>query len=101
MKPVVVADTGPLIALAKLQQLDLLCRVFFEVYVPQTVLLEATRNPARKDARLIQQFSGQFCKITPDIDDALRAKLRKSLGEGEVQALVLAKKLGCTTLMVL
>ena len=44
MKPVIVADAGPLIALAKLQQLELLLKLFSAIYLPNAVLLEATRD---------------------------------------------------------
>ena len=78
MKPVVVADAGPLIALAKLQQLELLLKLFYAVYLPNAVLLEITRDSTRKDAQSIQIFTVKHLKITGDSDDPLCDKLRKS-----------------------
>jgi hypothetical protein len=43
-RPVVVSDSGPLIALAGCGQLDLLVAVFDAVHVPQKVLDEATAD---------------------------------------------------------
>ncbi len=62
MKPVVVADAGPLIALAKLQQLDLLLNLFSEVHLPNAVFVEVTRNQTRSDARSIRSFTADFRK---------------------------------------
>lgn len=99
MKPVVVADAGPLIALAKLQQLDLLLKLFSKIHIPDAVFVEATQNQTRSDARSIRSFTTKHLMLTPASTDPLCDKLRKSLHEGETQALVLAKKLNCAVLM--
>ncbi len=41
----VVSNAGPLIALARIERLDLLEELFGEVIVPQAVYGEVTRNP--------------------------------------------------------
>ena len=57
MKPNIVVDTGPLIALAKLDQLSLLEQLFSSIHVPQTVLLEASYDHKRADACKIAEFA--------------------------------------------
>lgn len=49
----VVADVGPLIALAKLELLDLPCRTFGQLLVPRTVLDECLEQVFSRDAMLI------------------------------------------------
>lgn len=99
MKPIIVADTSPLIALAKLQQLQLLPAVFSSIHLPQQVLDEATCNLQRADARLIRSFAHGHFILHDNVDDEFCTKLRQTLDEGEVQALHLARQLDCGVLM--
>ena len=71
MKSIIVADTSPLIALAKLQQLTLLNSEFSNVHVPLTVLSEATRDMQRPDARLIRDFASKHLIVHEDADNAV------------------------------
>lgn len=98
MKSIIVADASPLIALAKLQQLNLLVSEFSSVHLPLTVLNEATRDLNRPDARLIRDFAAQL-QIHKDADNEFCQKLRQTLDEGEIQALNLARELQCAVLM--
>jgi predicted nucleic acid-binding protein len=50
---VVVADSGPLIALGRLDLLPLLAHVFEQAQIPQAVLAECTARPELIDARRI------------------------------------------------
>jgi predicted nucleic acid-binding protein len=54
-KTVVVADTGPLIGLARIEFLPFLPKLFETVYVPEAVVVEATKDPARPGVRAIRQ----------------------------------------------
>lgn len=99
MKSIIVADTSPLIALAKLQHLHLLNDEFSSVHVPLTVLSEATRDMQRPDARLIRDFAAQHLIVHDDTDSEFCQQLRQTLDEGEVQALDLARQLRCGVLM--
>jgi predicted nucleic acid-binding protein len=98
MMPIIVADTGPLIALAKLQQLDLLAKLFEKIHLPQTVYQEATRDLEREDARLIAAFVG-YCQLCPDIHNTFADNLLALLDKGETQALTLARELNCGVLI--
>ncbi|QTR50732.1 DUF3368 domain-containing protein [Candidatus Thiothrix anitrata] len=99
MKSIIVADTSPLIALAKLQQLTLLNSEFSNVHVPLTVLSEATRDMQRPDARLIRDFASKHLIVHEDADNEFCTQLRKTLDEGELQALHLARQLDCGVLI--
>lgn len=99
MKPVVVADTGPLIALAKLQLLSLLTSIFSHVYVPEQVLFEATRQCERDDAQAILSFISRHSVRLENTENDWVLSLRLHLDEGEIQAIYHAKELSCGVLM--
>lgn len=98
-KRIIVADTGPLIALARLQQLALLTSLFSAVHIPRTVLTEATAKRDYADAEPIHAFAIAHARIGETIDTPLAQSLLSLLDEDETQALVLAKRLGCGVLM--
>jgi predicted nucleic acid-binding protein len=54
-KTVVVADTSPLIGLARIEFLLLLPKLFETIYVPEAVVVEATKDSARPGAQAIRQ----------------------------------------------
>lgn len=99
MKPVIVADTGPLIALAKLQFLPLLTSLFSHVYVPEQVVLEATRQCERDDAQAILLYVDDCCVRLENTESDWVSSLRLHLDEGEIQAINHAKDLSCAVLM--
>lgn len=98
-RPVVVSDSGPLIALAGCGQLDLLVAVFDALHVPQKVLDEATADRSRPGAAEIAAFVQARAQVHPDRDDAVYAGAVGHLDEGEAQALSLAHAQGCGMLM--
>ena len=95
MIKVVVADSGSLIALGRLDLLDLLARLFEEVQVPQAVLTECLARPDLADARRIQAAaeSGvlQVCSA--------QAIHMDGLGAGESAAIGLAMEIGAALLV--
>jgi predicted nucleic acid-binding protein len=93
MKPIVVSDAGPLIALAKLDLLNLLPQIFSTVYIPKTVFEEATKN------QRIASFKSSQVNVIDDIDNSFSKSLKILLDDGEIQALSHAKILGCGVLM--
>lgn len=96
---IIVADTGPLIALARLEQLALLTTLFAKIHIPRTVLTEATAKRDFADADPIRSFALRHARIGESIDNPLAKSLLILLDEGEAQALVMAKELGCGVLM--
>lgn len=99
MKPVVVSDAGPLIALAKLNLLGLLPQIFSTVYIPKTVFKEATKNQQREDAQRIASFESTQLKIVDELDNTFSESLKILLDDGEIQSLAHAKALTCGVLM--
>ena len=97
-RPVVVSDSGPLIALAGCGQLELLVAVFDVLHVPQTVLDETTADRSRPGAADIAAFVQARAQVHADRDDSVYAAVGH-LDEGEAQALSLAHALGCGVLM--
>ena len=87
----VVADSGPLIALARLSLLQLLPDYFGTVFVPDTVFIECTRYGDRPGASAILAASeaGLFTRVVvPDVAQFAASHL---LDAGESAALLLAQ----------
>ena len=85
---VVIADAGPLIALAKLERLDLLPALFGEVLATQAVVDECSKGSGH-DAVLNQEAfrtEGFRCIETPNFQHALS----RSLGLGELSCIEFA-----------
>lgn len=95
----VVADTGPLIALAKLNLLDLPHRAFGKVLLPQTVLDECQKQVRSQDAVLISAAAKNgFLEVTPDVSwpEGIR---EPRLDAGERAALAMAIQRHCGLLI--
>jgi predicted nucleic acid-binding protein len=60
----VVSDTGPLIALAKVDQLSLLQALFRQVHIPSAVHHELLTKPGPESPRLKGALQG-ILKLTP------------------------------------
>lgn len=98
-RPVVVSDSGPLIALAACMHLELLVAVFEAIHVPQAVLDETTADRSRPGAIEIEGFVRKHARLHPARDDAVYRAAVLHLDEGEAQALSLAQALRCGVLM--
>ncbi|MCA0243991.1 MAG: DUF3368 domain-containing protein [Proteobacteria bacterium] len=98
-RPVVVADSGPLIALAGGGLLELLVTVFDAIHVAQAVLDETTADRSRRGAAEIAAFVQAHAQVHPGRADAVYAAAVSHLDEGEAQALSLARALGCGVLI--
>ncbi|MFA9462527.1 DUF3368 domain-containing protein [Thiohalorhabdus methylotrophus] len=92
MSRAVIADAGPLIALAKLEHLDLPTALFTEVLVPTAVAEECTRPTERADAWAIGaalDHDSSYRRVALEGSRRLSA-MGRLLDTGEAQALVLA-----------
>ena len=98
-RPVVVSDSGPLIALASCSQLKLLVAVFDVIHVPQVVLDETTADRSRPGASDIVTFVQAHAHVCPSREDAAYIAMTAYLDDGEAQALSLAQALGCGVLL--
>lgn len=94
----IVADSGPLIALAGVGLLHLPSALFGKVCITQTVLAECTQKRTREDAnRILLAVSENMLFLMPDpIAPELLQSAR--LDEGERTALALALDLRATIL---
>ncbi|TPQ24245.1 DUF3368 domain-containing protein [Methylomonas sp. EFPC3] len=96
---VVIADAGPLIALAKIGQLPLLPALFHQITVTQAVADECLCNLTR-DGLLIRQALATAwvqCVANPEP----KHKLSKSLGPGEQSSIELALQRSGKSLLIL
>ena len=96
---VVIADAGPLIALAKIQHLHILKDLFSEISLTQAVADECLRVKS-DDALLIKQaitLGWLKCVDNPDFTHALS----KSLGLGELSSIEYALQNKENTLLIL
>ena len=99
MSSLIVADTGPLIVLAKISQLDLLRHFYQRISIPETVFAEATKDLSWPDASRIHAFVEQYVEIAPDKESGIVKELFLRLDAGESQALALAEDLSCPVLL--
>ena len=99
MRALIVADTGPLVILAKIDHLHLLAKRYQQIKIPETVLQEATALAYREDSQRITQFAELHVEVSRDIIQGDTDYLDFGLDAGETQAILLADKLGCPVLM--
>lgn len=92
-----VADTGPLLALARIDVLHLLVDLFTRVVVTETVIQECLAKPERWDAQIIVRAleAGWLCR---EPDPPARAAL-SVLDQGEKTVLEYALRHNATVLM--
>ena len=89
--PLLVADSGPLIALARLDLLAVPARLFGELLVTSTVWSEVTSHPRPADqAALRAAFNGGLLSVLDDPVPIPSALAVARLDEGERSALALA-----------
>jgi len=101
MMKIIVSDTSPLIALAKLDHLDLLFVSFLEVHIPESVYHEATHDRYRQDSQKIHDFITTQKRVVIHEGEVSTQydEFRNLLDEGESQALALAERLECGVLI--
>jgi len=95
----VVADTGPLIALAKLGLLDLPGRLFRQAILPETVFCECRAETRRLDAqRIADAVQSGTLTVQPDVPWPLH-HTPPAIDLGELAALSLALHLNAPLLL--
>ena len=95
-----VADSGPLIALARLDLLGLPPRYFDSVLVTSSVWLEITRKPGPNEAaRFSSAAENHLFRVVPDPTAIPAALLRTSIDAGERSAIALAIEREATLLL--
>ncbi|MBK1703416.1 DUF3368 domain-containing protein [Halochromatium glycolicum] len=103
MSTIVVADAGPLIALARIERLSLLASLYGPVIVPEIVLSELRLGLDRPGARVLADAVAQgdirSHPLPPD-DEVDFAQLSLVLDAGESAAIVLAQTLPSRFLLI-
>jgi predicted nucleic acid-binding protein len=95
-----VADSGPLIALGRLDLLGLPSRYFEPVLVTSSVWLEVTRKPGVDEAaRLSSAAEHHLLRVVPDPAAIPAALLRTSIHAGERSSIALAIEREATLLL--
>jgi len=98
--PLLVADSGPLIALARLDLLAIPSQLFGALLVTATVWHEVTRGPrAAEQAALSAAFGSGLLHLEEDPKQVPPALAEMRLDEGERSALALALVLGAAVLV--
>ncbi|MYA07365.1 MAG: DUF3368 domain-containing protein [Holophagales bacterium] len=91
MSQEVVADTGPLIALAHVGKLDLLRRLYGRVTVPKSVVSELAIGSSRPGVGALEAaLCAGWLSCQEVSDSGLLKELRRLLGPGEAEAIALA-----------
>ena len=100
MGRVIVADTGPLIALAILDLLKIMPKMFSEVYITGGVLEEALRDKSKPGAVAINKaLQDGFIKRYEIKDTPFIKDLSKLLDRGEAESLALANQINAIALI--
>jgi len=84
-----VANAGPLIALARVGKLELLPAAYAEILVPGAVYRDVTQDPLLPGAQEVAQ--ARWLRSVPVTDTQAVARMRFWLDQGESEAIVLAQ----------
>lgn len=87
-----VVDASPLIALARIERLELLRELFGEIVVPSAVWSEVVLSGLGKAGAREVVASG-WIRRQNVVDQSAVSDLRRDLGAGEAEAIVLAREL--------
>lgn len=96
---IVVSDSGPLIALAKIGKLNILRELFGEVIIPKAVWVEVVEKGEGKPGS-DEVKNATWIKVV-EVGDKLSIEiLRKEIEAGEAEAIVLAKELNADLIIL-
>jgi predicted nucleic acid-binding protein len=90
MAQIVIADAGPLIALAKVNLLAVLAELFGNILIPDTVRRECLIKLGEESQRIQQAIATGIIQISTPAQTDLALALSRSLGAGERDAIYLA-----------
>ena len=89
----VIADAGPLIALARIGEINLLRRMYGRVVVPPAVGSELAIDSSRPGAKVLAgMFAAGWIAVEAVVDSRVRSELDQLLGSGEAEAIALAEQ---------
>jgi predicted nucleic acid-binding protein len=96
---IVVADASPLIALSRIGKLELLRQLFGRLLVPQAVWQEVALADSHR-AGVQELLNADWVEQRQVVDVALVRLLRRDLGAGESEAIVLAREVKADVLLI-
>lgn len=100
-KKIIVADTGPLIALALLDLINEMPAIIGEIVIPQTVYNECISDLTKPGAAIIQKaFNNKQLTIHKVARSKLLDELTSILDQGEAEAIILYKKINADLLLI-
>lgn len=103
MNQVVVADAGPLIALARIDRLSLLASLYGSVLVPETVLVELCVDSDRPGALVLSAALARGVIRPHALAEGCASELARLcllLDAGEAAAILLAEQTDCRFLLI-
>jgi hypothetical protein len=86
---IAVSNTSPLILLAKIRRLDLLCQLYHHIVVPTSVLAEVTAKSTNEAERIKLLVRSGQCQVRQASAQAVK-DLPDDLGSGERETIALA-----------
>lgn len=98
---IVISDTTPIITLIKINRIDLLERLFGEVFIPEAVFRELMTNTAFADeAEIVKASSFLKVKTVQNQQSLSILQAVSGLDDGESEAIILAGELGSDALII-
>ncbi len=98
---IVISDTTPIIALIKINRIDLLEKLFDEVLIPEAVFDELTTNSLFANETAIVKSSTFLKKTSVQNKKSLQIlQAASGLDDGESQAIILADELKSDALII-
>lgn len=98
---IVISDTTPIITLIKINHIDLLEKLFGEVFIPEAVFRELTTNTAFADeAEIVKASSFLKVKTVQNQQSLSILQAVSGLDDGESEAIILAGELGSDALII-
>jgi predicted nucleic acid-binding protein len=88
----IVADTGPLISMAAIDQLDLLDALFYRVVIPQAVWQELEDNIEKASIPQVRRFQNNIMSVNHYEEIGL--------GSGETEAILLYEEIHADRLLI-
>jgi uncharacterized protein len=93
----IISNTSPILNLAIIGQLDLLCQQFTQIHIPPAVLSELKIDEDRPGSMAIQEaVAAGWIQVLPVSNLSLVQLLRQTLDAGESEAIALALEVSAT-----
>ncbi len=99
MQRIVVSDTTAITHLAKINALDVLKSLYYEIFIPEAVYNELLQVKTTQPGRL-QVLNSSWIKVIPIKNNVIAKKLRTRLDLGETEAIVLALEKNADLLII-